>query len=374
MNSDSREQRGEAIAKVAGSVERIDYDEYRVRSQSGNGEYKVTLNELGWLCSCPDSMFRGSKCKHSFAVEFSLSLRQQVRESVVLQPVSVQECLCCRSVNLKKFGVRKTKGGEIQRLICGDCRRTFSLNLGFERMRASPQAITQAMQLYFTGESLRNVQKFLRLQGVNISHQTVWNWIQKYVKLMEGYLDKMTPHVSETWRADELFVKVKGNMKFLFAMMDDETRFWIAQQISDTKFTADVRPLFVEGKRVTGRRPLTLITDGGQHFIKPFRKEFYTHTKPFSRHIRDIRLNGEVHNNKMERLNGEIRDREQNFRGLKSVDSPILKGYQIFHNFVRPHEALDGETPADRCGIKVGGENKWITLIQNAARPPSDES
>jgi len=27
---------------------------------------------------------------------------------------------------------------------------------------------------------------------------------------------------------------------------------------------------------------------------------------------------------------------------------------------------LDGKTPADKCGIKIKGENKWITLIQNA--------
>ena len=34
---------------------------------------------------------------------------------------------------------------------------------------------------------------------------------------------------------------------------------------------------------------------------------------------------------------------------------------------IRPHEALNGKTPADACGIKVEGENKWKTLIQNAS-------
>ena len=69
----------------------------------------------------------------------------------------------------------------------------------------------------------------------------------------------------------------------------------------------------------------------------------------------------------MERLNGEFRDREKVMRGLKRTDSPILKGYQIYHNFVRPHEGLNGETPADRAGIKVEGTDKWMTLIQNAS-------
>ena len=68
----------------------------------------------------------------------------------------------------------------------------------------------------------------------------------------------------------------------------------------------------------------------------------------------------------MERMNGEIRDREKTIRGLKKIDSPILKGCQIFHNYIRKHQAL-GKTPVEKCGIKVEGDNKWITLIQNAS-------
>jgi hypothetical protein len=70
----------------------------------------------------------------------------------------------------------------------------------------------------------------------------------------------------------------------------------------------------------------------------------------------------------MERLNGEIRDREKVMRGLRKPETPVIPGYQIYHNYLRPHEALEGKTPADACGIEVQGENKWMTLIQNAAK------
>jgi len=36
-------------------------------------------------------------------------------------------------------------------------------------------------------------------------------------------------------------------------------------------------------------------------------------------------------------------------RGLKKDDTLILKGYQLFHNFVRPREGLEGKTPAEAC-------------------------
>jgi len=55
-------------------------------------------------------------------------------------------------------------------------------------------------------------------------------------------------------------------------------------------------------------------------------------------------------------------------RGVKKNDSVIFDGYQLYHNYVRPHMSLDNQTPADKAGIKIKGKNKWITLIQNASR------
>jgi hypothetical protein len=90
-------------------------------------------------------------------------------------------------------------------------------------------------------------------------------------------------------------------------------------------------------------------------------------------HIGHITIRGDHNNNKMERMNGEIRDREKVMRGLKKVDTPILSGHQLFHNYIRPHEGLEGKTPAEACGITVQGKNKWLTLIQNASKSRIDK-
>ncbi len=55
-------------------------------------------------------------------------------------------------------------------------------------------------------------------------------------------------------------------------------------------------------------------------------------------------------------------------RPLKKIDSPILTGCQIFHNYIRVHMALDGKTHAEKAGMAVKGENRWQTVIQNAAK------
>ncbi len=65
--------------------------------------------------------------------------------------------------------------------------------------------------------------------------------------------------LSDVWRADEMYVKIKGNAKWLFALMDDETRFWIAKEVANTKHDHDTKPLFRMGKEVAEKKPRVLI-------------------------------------------------------------------------------------------------------------------
>ncbi len=364
----TREERGQAIVNLSNQIERADDCIYTVKSQSHEGEYCVFKVNGEWNCECPDNKFRHVKCKHIFAVEFSSQLRKEVQINRVIQEVNVSNCQYCGSNNLRKHCVRKNKAGNLQVFYCRDCHKYFTINIGFERMKHNPQAITSAMQFYFSGESLRNTMNSLKLLGVEVSHQTVYNWIKKYVRLMKDYAETIKPNVSDNWRADELYVKIAGNMKYLFAMMDDETRFLIAQEVAETKDKHDTRNLLRMSKELMGKKPMTFTTDGLQSYHDAYKKEFWTLKGPRTEHIRHIKLSGDMNNNKMERINGEVRDREKTMRGLKINDTPILQGYQLFHNYIRPHEGLDGKTPAEACGIIIEGKNKWKTLIENASK------
>ena len=61
-------------------------------------------------------------------------------------------------------------------------------------------------------------------------------------------------------------------------------------------------------------------------------------------------------------------------RGLKKKDTAILQRMQVCHNYIRPHEGLEGRTPAEVCGIEIKGENKWITLIQHASQKAKEKA
>ena len=51
-------------------------------------------------------------------------------------------------------------------------------------------------------------------------------------------------------------------------------------------------------------------------------------------------------------MNGEIRYRERVMRILEKSDTPILSVMQIFHNYIRPHEALESNPPVEVAGIE----------------------
>src|SRR2546422_11380059 len=109
QNLEGRRMRGEAIAHLSGQIERKDAQTYRVHSQQGDWFYTVTPTESGWFCSCPDFVQRGvSACKHIFAVQFSLKVRETVKterekREVVIEQFNASACLFCGSGSVKKF-------------------------------------------------------------------------------------------------------------------------------------------------------------------------------------------------------------------------------------------------------------------------------
>jgi transposase-like protein len=111
-------------------------------------------------------------------------------------------------------------------------------------------------------------------------------------------------------------------------------------KVAETKHQHDAKHLFQMATKLMEKQPKIMVTDG--------LPSYHVATKQVlkgTQHVREIMLKGSVHNNKMERLNGEIRDKEKTMRGLKVNETPILTGYQLFHNYIRPHESLDGKTP-----------------------------
>ena len=140
----------------------------------------------------------------------------------------------------------------------------------------------------------------------------------------------------------------------------------MASDLADNKFQHNADKLLKMTKEQAEKNPRNFITDGLPAYMKSSKKVFGKKTN----HVRHIHLVGKRdsdNNNKMERLNGEIRDREKVFRGLKKMDTSILDGMRVYYNFTKKHGTLKGQTPAHASMIEVDGKNKWKTIIANAS-------
>ena len=73
-------------------------------------------------------------------------------------------------------------------------------------------------------------------------------------------------------------------------------------------------------------------------------------------HIRKIHLRSQKRNNNIEkRLNGDIRDREKAFSGLKKADFPIIANTVLYHNYFWLHRVLVAASLQRRLESKSPG-------------------
>lgn len=73
----------------------------------------------------------------------------------------------------------------------------------------------------------------------------------------------------------------------------------------------------------------------------------------------------------VERLHGSIWQRNKVMRGLDHEESAqaMLDGMRIYYNFIRPHMALNGKTPAEKANLSVNiSQNRWLSLVKEATK------
>jgi transposase-like protein len=253
--------------------------------------------------------------------------------------------------------------------MCKDCHRKFVNNIDFEDMKYDPKVIALTLDLYFKGVSLRKISQHLRqFYELDIAHMTIYNWIAKYVGIMNEYVNEIQPDIGDVWHTDEMKVKIGGCWEYLWNVMDERTRFQLASVVSKERHVRDARIVFQKAKQNSGgRKPKYIVTDGLQSYKPAINKEFLTSHNE-TEHLWNVGLEHHPNNNHVERLHGTIRQREKVMRGVKIESTPIVEGHRLYYNFIKPHETLDGRTPSEEAGIIVEGKEKWLTLMHKAVQ------
>lgn len=98
----------------------------------------------------------------------------------------------------------------------------------FRWFDSSPEVIQMVVMLYVRFPlSLRNVEDLAFERGVDICHETVRKWVNRFgpmfaAKIRSKRVAAMRQHTHWKWHLDEIYVRVQGEMKYLWRAVDHE--------------------------------------------------------------------------------------------------------------------------------------------------------
>ena len=267
-------------------------------------------------------------------------------------------CKNCDSPNVVKFG----SYNGVPRYWCKDCKRKFIANNALPNMKTPVEQIATAVALYYDGVSLEAISRQLtHIYSSYTSDATVYDWIIRFTKEAINITNSYKPTVGGKWIADETVVRINGKKYWLFDVLDSRTRFLLSTHLSTVRKVEDVQAVMQEAYKKAGRLPTVILTDGLNSYVDGIRLTFgdkvkHVQTKPFTEG---------TNTNLIERMQGTIKGRTKVMRGLKKLESAelILDGFLVNYNYFRPHDSLDGKTPAEVADSKFPYES-WLSLIR----------
>ena len=98
----------------------------------------------------------------------------------------------------------------------------------FRYFKTSPEIIRLAVMLYVRFPlSLRNVEDLLHERGIDVSHETIRFWWNRFGPMFASEIRRKRAHQLRTfskwrWHVDEVFVKINGERHYLWRAVDHE--------------------------------------------------------------------------------------------------------------------------------------------------------
>lgn len=368
---DIRQVRAYSILAKGDKPIMVNEETFIVPSQSSDKKYKVTKID-GWSCECMDFLKRKQLCKHIYTIQFWLKLRDGSGQNELMQldinNGNGNKCPYCKSTNIVKNGNRSTKIGTRQRYLCNDCGKRF-VSDPIKHVKGNGKIVTLTMDLFFKGLSLRDISDIIfQFYGLRLHHETIRRWIMRFTEKANEYVNKLQPKLSEKWHTDEQMIKVKGKWLWNWNVLDSNTRFLIANNITKGREIADARKVFQKTKEIAETNPSEIVTDGLFSYERAIKKEFIPHRTGL-KHTRLTNIRDKVNNNKIERFHNTFRDFDKVRRGFKAEHTAqgISDGFRTYYNFIRPHMGISNMTPSKMAGIDLNlNGNRWLNLIKLA--------
>ncbi|NDW46690.1 IS6 family transposase [Ruegeria sp. PrR005] len=200
----------------------------------------------------------------------------------------------------------------------------------FKYFHSSPEIIRLAVMLYVRFPlSLRNVEDLLHERGVDVSHETVRFWWQRFGPMFASEIrkkraDRLRSWPQWRWHLDEMFVKINGERHYLWRAVDHEGE--VLESYVTKKRDKKAALKFLRKSMKRHGRPHVLVTDQLRSYGAAMKDIGNAHRQVTGRWL----------NNRVENSHLPFRRREramQRFRRMRSLQKFASVHASVFNHF-----------------------------------------
>jgi putative transposase len=266
-------------------------------------------------------------------------------------PPGIQALITCKSCGSNAV-VKYGKYRQQQRYWCKSCHKKFKADKSGFHMKTPGNEISRFLKLFYCGTGVEEIKRLMQAEFGRVwAKRTLFNWLHKYAKSSVSANQYCHPLITgDTWIADETVIRIAGQKVRIFDIQDEKTRFLLATHITLWPAAAETGVFLQQAYQNAGKMPARVITDSYISYLI----ETENNTDSGNRYIPMNVFKLETDTQRIVPFHATLRDRTTVVKRLKSIDSASLfnRSWMIYYNFFRPHEALNGKTPADQAGIE----------------------
>jgi len=231
----------------------------------------------------------------------------------------------------------------------------------FRYFNSSPEVIRLVVMMYVRYPlSLRNVEDLLAERGIDISHETVRFWWNRFGPMFAGQIRKtrmarMRGYPQWRWHLDEVFVKINGRLCYLWRAVDHEGE--VLESVVTAKRDKAAALKFLKRIMKKYGRSQTVVTDGLCSYPAAMKELGIAYRHEVGRRL----------NNRAENSHQPFRRREramQRFRSMKTLQKFSSVHAQVHNHFNQERHLVTRQAYKQR---RAGALAEWRNLAAYAA-------
>ena len=227
----------------------------------------------------------------------------------------------------------------------------------FRWFDSSPEVIRLVVMLYVKYPlSLRNVENLLHERGIDICHETVRLWWTRFGPMFANEIRKrrveaMRQHTHWRWHLDEVYVKINGEMRYLWRAVDHEGEVLESFVTKERDKAAALK--FIKKAMKRHGKPRAIVTDGLRSYGAALKEIGGTERQEVGRWI----------NNRAENSHQPFRRRERamlRFRRMKTLQTFASVHGTVHNHFNQERHLVSRTTYKDRRSAALA---EWRQVV-----------